>query len=76
MVSSNAWSSDDLLSSGPPAVKALHSISFETPDGRFRSHHLSLRVSQIGDHWVQTLKVETGPRSGDHHLTNLGTSLN
>jgi triphosphatase len=66
-----SWQAPERFQSGPPAVQTLRSIYFDTPDGRLRNLHLSLRVRQIGDHWVQTLKSETGLRKGVSHPEEL-----
>lgn len=41
----------------PPHQDRLVSTYFDTPDLAFRQAHVSLRVRQAGEHYVQTLKT-------------------
>ena len=47
----------------PPAVAALHTRYFDTPDFELSRSGVAVRVRRVGRRWVQTLKTE-GERQG------------
>jgi triphosphatase len=59
------------LTVGEPVSKTLHSIYFDTPDGRLRGAGLCLRMRADGAAWVQTVKVEGPAANGLDHQAEL-----
>jgi inorganic triphosphatase YgiF len=55
------------LTVGKPTTRTLRSIYFDTPDHRLRAQGISLRLREIGDKWVQTIKSGNGVRNGVSH---------
>jgi triphosphatase len=52
------------LAVGPPQMRTLRSVYFDTPDQRLRAKGLSLRVRRVGRRWVQTVKADCEVRAG------------
>jgi inorganic triphosphatase YgiF len=61
------------LTVGKPTTRTLRSIYFDTPDHRLRAQGISLRLREIGDKWVQTIKSGNGVRNGVSHPDEVET---
>ena len=53
------------VAEGPPAVRFLRTVYYDTPDRRLFAGGVALRVRQEGDRFVQTLKTLNAAASGD-----------
>jgi triphosphatase len=59
------------LTVGEPVTKTLHSIYFDTPDGRLRGAGVCLRIRADGASWVQTVRAENATANGLSHPVEL-----
>ena len=49
-----------------PVLLSMHDVYVDTPDLQLCRHQAGLRVRQVGDGWVQTLKAGGSVRGGLH----------